>query len=122
MRASGVPNFPDVSGNGIRIGAQGQTVSVNGVSVNGPAFRTARQKCERYMPHINANPAQAAQRTQRGLRFARCMRSHAVPNFPDPKVITRSGGNQEAYLPGVNLGSPAVQSAAKACGGGPKGP
>jgi hypothetical protein len=122
MRANGVPNFPDLSGNGIRIGAHGQTVSVNGVSVNAPAFVAARQKCERYMPHIDASPAQTAQQMRRGLQFARCMRSHGAPNFPDPKVTTGQGGNQEAYLPGVNLQSPAVQSAAKACGGGPKGP
>ena len=50
------------------------------------------------------------------------MRSHRVPNFPDPKVTTGPDSNQEAYLPGVNIQSPAVQSAANACGGGPKGP
>ena len=50
------------------------------------------------------------------------MRSHGVPTFPDPEVRTRSGGNQEAYLPGVDIQSPAVQFAAKGCGGGPKGP
>jgi len=50
------------------------------------------------------------------------MRSHGVPNWPDPKIITGAGGKQQAYLPGVNLQAPAVQAAAKACGGGPKGP
>ena len=50
------------------------------------------------------------------------MRSHGVPNFPDPKVISSSGGNQLVYLPGVNQQSPAFEGAAKACGGGPKGP
>jgi len=48
--------------------------------------------------------------------------SHGVPNFPDPKVITRTDDNQEVYLPGVNFQAPAVQSAVKACGDGPKGP
>jgi hypothetical protein len=50
------------------------------------------------------------------------MRSHGVPGFPDPKVISSSGGNQRVYLSGVNPQSPAFQAAAKACGGGPKGP
>jgi len=122
MRANGVPTFPDLSSSGIRIEGTGQTISVNGVSVNAPAFLTARQKCERYMPHQQASPAQSAQQTQAGLRFARCMRSHGVPNFPDPKAITRTGGSQEVYLPGINPQSPAFQSGAKACGGGPKGP
>ncbi len=122
MRANGVPNFPDLSGNGMRIDGTGRTISVNGVSVNVPAFPTARQKCERYVPHAQASPVQSAQQTQRGLRFARCMRGHGVPNWPDPKVITGPNGQQEAYLPGVNLQAPAVQAAGKACGGGPKGP
>jgi hypothetical protein len=112
---------PD-SSNGIRIEATGPTLSVNGVPVDAPAFLTARQKCERYMPHAQASQATSAQQTQRGLQFARCMRSHGVPNFPDPKVTTRTGGNQQVYLPGVNLQAPAAQTAAKACGGGPKGP
>jgi hypothetical protein len=122
MRANGVPNFPDLSGNGMRIEGNTQTVSVNGVSVNAPAFRAARQTCEKYMPHTPATPAQSAQQRQRGLQFARCMRSHGVPNFPDPKVISSSSGSQQVYLPGINPQSPAFQAGAKACGGGPKGP
>jgi hypothetical protein len=122
MRASGVPNFPDLGSNGMRIEGSGQTISVNGVSIDAPAFVTAREKCERYMPHTQATQAHSAQQTRRGLQFARCMRSHGVPNFPDPKVVTRTGGNQQVYLPGVNFQAPAVESAVKACGGGPKGP
>ena len=122
MRANGVPNFPDLTGHGLRIVGNGQTLSVNGVSVNAPAFRAAHQTCEKYMPHTEATPEQSAQQRHRGLQFARCMRSHGVPNFPDPRVISSSGGNQEVYLPGVNPQSPAFVAGAKACGGGPKGP
>jgi hypothetical protein len=122
MRANGLPNFPDLGGSGMRIEGTGQALSVNGVLVNAPAYRAARQACEKYMPHSQATPAQAAQQRQRGLEFARCMRSHGVPNFPDPRVISSSGGNQQVYLPGINPQSPAFQAGAKACGGGPKGP
>ena len=57
------------------------------------------------------------------LAFAKCMRSHGVSNFPDPKVIGNSieilGSNS-----GINQQSPAFQSAQKSCkhllpGGGP---
>jgi hypothetical protein len=42
------------------------------------------------------------------------MRSHGLPNFPDP---TFAGGNQQLNLPpGLNPNSPAVQRASKACG------
>jgi hypothetical protein len=49
------------------------------------------------------------------------MRSHGVPNFPDPKVVGSHADNQQVYLPGINPQAPAFQTAAKACGGGPKG-
>lgn len=125
MRADGVPNFPDLSSNGMRITGSEGTISVNGVSLNGPAYRAARAKCQKYMPtQTAASPSQQEQAQQRAreLRFARCMRSHGVPNFPDPKVVSSHDGNQQVYLPGVNPYAPAFQTAAKACGGGPKGP
>jgi len=57
------------------------------------------------------------------LTFAKCMRSHGVPNFPDPKV---SGNSIEILGPssGINVQSPAFQSAQMSCkhllpGGGP---
>lgn len=56
-----------------------------------------------------------------GLKFADCMRSHGVPNFPDPGP---GGGIQIGAGSGVSPGSPAFQSAQNACakllpGGGP---
>jgi hypothetical protein len=125
MRSHGVPNFPDLSSNGMLIQGSGQTVSVNGVSVNAPAFLAARARCQRYMPmRTVASAPRQAQALARTLRFARCMRSHGVPNFPDPKVTTGTNGNGVVDLrgAGLNFHSPAFKAAAKACGGGPKGP
>jgi hypothetical protein len=120
MRASGVTNFPDLGSNGMLIQGNAHTISVNGVSVSAPAFLAARSECQKYLPPAHASTTQT--QSARGLNFAKCMRSHGVPNFPDPKVISSSGGNQRVYLPGVNQQSPAFEAAAKACGGGPKGP
>jgi hypothetical protein len=58
------------------------------------------------------------------IKFADCMRSHGVPNFPDPSA---SGGIHISSSSGINLQSPAFQSAQNACskllpGGGPGGP
>ena len=125
MRANGVPNFPDLSTMGIQIAGNGQTISVNGVSLNGPAYRTARAKCQKYLPtHKTASPSQQAQAQLRAglLKFANCMRSHGVPNYPDPKVFNGQDGNQQVYLgPGINPAAPAFQTAAKDCGGFGKG-
>ncbi|HTP19476.1 MAG TPA: hypothetical protein VMJ65_07725 [Solirubrobacteraceae bacterium] len=55
------------------------------------------------------------------LKFSTCMRSHGVPNFPDPG----SSGIEISPGSGVNPASPAFQSAQRDCkkllpGGGPK--
>ncbi len=57
-----------------------------------------------------------------GIKFADCMRSHGVPNLPDPSGS--GGGIQIAAGSGINPQSPAFQSAQSACqkllpGGGP---
>jgi hypothetical protein len=122
MRANGAPTFPDLSSNRMLIQGNADTISVNGVSFNAPAFLAARADCQKYLPSVYVSEAQTAQQRQRGLNFAKCMRNHGVPNFPDPKVVSSSGANQRVYLPGVNPQSPAFRAAAKACGGGPKGP
>jgi hypothetical protein len=58
-----------------------------------------------------------------GLEFADCMRSHGVPNFPDPPS-GGGGGIQINANSGINPNSPAFQSARTKCmkllpGGGP---
>ena len=73
-----------------------------------------------------SNNASSSSGEAAGIKFADCMRSHGVPNFPDP---TSGGGGVKIPLgSGVNPQSPAFQSAQKACskllpGGGPgRGP
>jgi hypothetical protein len=96
MRANGVPDFPDINRGGMRIqsaqGPNGQTVSINGVSINAPAFQAARQKCRKFVLHADVSPAQAARGLQKALKFAECMRGHGVTKFPDPKITTGPGG------------------------------
>jgi hypothetical protein len=55
------------------------------------------------------------------LRVSECMRSHGVPNFPDP---SGGGGGFNLNGSGINPQSPAFESAQQACfkllpGGGP---
>jgi hypothetical protein len=47
------------------------------------------------------------------LAYSQCMRTHGVPNFPDP-IPTPSGG-YGFHLPGVNPQSAAFRSASAAC-------
>ncbi len=65
------------------------------------------------------------------ITFSRCMRSHGVPNFPDPSPpgasLTGNTFGAFALPPGLNLQAPAAQSALKGCrktlpgGGGGRG-
>jgi hypothetical protein len=54
------------------------------------------------------------------------MRSHGVPNFPDPIISARSISFAVGAGTGINMASPAFQAAQKTCskalsGGGPAG-
>lgn len=64
----------------------------------------------------SSNNSSSASRASNGagLRFADCMRSHGVPNFPDPPA--GGGGIQFKAGSGINPQSPAFQAAQKACG------
>jgi hypothetical protein len=124
MRSHGVPNFPDPnagSGGGLQVqasrNAQGQTMTVNGVSVNAPAFQSAMNTCQKYMPRPKALPGGITQVKANALKLAQCMRSHGVPNFPDPTVKSGPNGGIGVQLagPGLNPQSPALQAAQRKC-------
>ncbi len=137
IRAHGVPNFPDPTSNGqggIQIqqsqrSGSGASTAVNGVPVNGPAFRQAMQDCKSYLPHGGVpSAAQTAEVKAKALAMSRCMRSHGVPNFPDPTFQPGPNGGVGAGIKisnssGIDPSSPAFQAAQKQCGsifGGPK--
>ena len=68
-----------------------------------------------------SSPESTASPEQAGLAFAKCMRSHGVPNFPDPKA---SGGLLLHAGSGIDPSSPGFKAAQAKChkllpGGGP---
>jgi hypothetical protein len=54
----------------------------------------------------------ASNLTAQGIRFASCMRSHGVPNFPDPTT----SGRGISFKRSAGTGSPAFNAAQSACG------
>ena len=76
MRAHGVTDFPDPTANGLQI-----PVSIN---EKAPAFRSAQQACKQYLPNRGTPPATEPAERAAALAFARCMRAHGLPDFPDP--------------------------------------
>ncbi|HUA50425.1 MAG TPA: hypothetical protein VMA77_34660 [Solirubrobacteraceae bacterium] len=121
MRSHGVPNFPDPTNGQIHLQVQRtpSSTSVNGVEVNGPAFQSAMTACKSYLPNGGTPSAsQTAKIKAQALAMSRCMRSHGVPNFPDPKFRSGPNGGVGIQLggSGIDPNSPAFQAAQKDCG------
>ncbi len=114
MRSHGVPNFPDPSGDGqinvdFAYGGKDGSPASAGIDRMSPQYISADQTCRHLLPGGVPTPAQNQQALAKELKFAQCMRSHGVPNFPDP---TNAG---VVHLIGVDQNSPQYQSAAKTC-------
>jgi hypothetical protein len=95
-----------------------------GVDQSSPQYLSANKTCKHLLPDNGGGPtrAQMRQAMAQALKFSKCMRSHGVPNFPDPQengqAIHVGGG------PGIDPSSPQVQAAQSDCrsllpGGGP---
>jgi hypothetical protein len=120
MRAHAVPNFPDptlgAGGEGFSIlkAPGSSTVTVDGISFSGPAFQTAAKTCQ-FAGALGPSTGISAAQKEALIAKAHCIRTHGVPNFPDP-FFGPGGHGVGINLPAVfNPQSPAFQSAAKAC-------
>jgi hypothetical protein len=80
MRSHGVPKFPDPPANG-NISHIGPDI----VGVSQSVYQSALNACRYLAPDAaRLSRAQQQQMLSKVLQFARCMRSHGVPDFPDP--------------------------------------
>jgi len=118
MRNHGLSSFPDptmTDHNGQQVAYLTATIPIN----PSPAFKSAQNACRGILPTpINASAAQLAQqqqaREQHLLAFAKCLRSHGIPDFPDP---TSQGQLtlEMVNAAGIDLHAPTVLTAAKSC-------
>jgi hypothetical protein len=121
VRAHGVPNFPDPTAHtGLAI--------PNDINPQSPAFRSAQRACSKLAQPPAGQGGSSESRKLQLLALARCMRSHGVPNFPDPTNSppppssgNALGGNGSYLAAGTarERRSPAYKRAANACGGIP---
>jgi acyl-CoA synthetase (NDP forming) len=120
MRSHGVPTFPDPSAKEGTLGAMVSAAGAAGIDLQSPTVQAALEACKQYTPTQNLTPAQSAAQNAQELQFAQCMRSHGVPNFPDPSTGTGTGtGAVHLNLggTGIDMSSPTFQATAQACGG-----
>jgi hypothetical protein len=112
MRTHGVPNFPDpkVSSRGNENSVK---VAIPAGEPNNRHFQPAQQACGKLLPggESGAHPIPSQEQVQY-LSLAACIRSHGVPNFPDP---TFSEGGVHLPKGSVNPRSPQVRAAEQAC-------
>jgi hypothetical protein len=122
MRAHGVPGFPDpLPSGGFPRGL--------GLS-QAPAFQTAKADCISILKEGGSGQPHTAADRAALLSFARCMRAHGVPGFPDPVFpgqvprntnVLLEGGMMFPLGPTIDINSPAFQQAGAACGQAPGG-
>jgi hypothetical protein len=82
MRSHGVPTFPDPNSSG----EIPKTQVISASKSNPSRFDSADSTCRHLLPNggNGETAAQIAQDWTQFRHFARCMRSHGVPNWPDP--------------------------------------
>ncbi len=104
MRAHGVQDFPDP---GSKPG------SGSDLDPYDPTFESAYQACQSILPPGEQSLQQMQHElATEGLNFARCMRAHGIPGFPDPGA---DGQFPESQMRGLGKGSPQFTAAQNAC-------
>ena len=111
IRSHGVPNFPDPDSNGQVPKADPQLLGVSKSQL-----QAAQRTCQHLYPTSGGTLSASSlrqcyesgvcpqaliqQAVNAGLQFARCMRSHGVPNWPDPTVDSRGRPLFDIAIPG----------------------
>jgi len=115
MRSHGVPDYPYPNSSGQLPKITPANEAQLGVSES--RFQTAQTSCQALWPYQGPTPAQQRQELAGALTFARCMRAHGVPNWPDPRTDPDSGlvvFVVSSSQVGFDLHSPPPQILAKA--------
>lgn len=132
MRTHGVPEFPEPSEGHILLRRSDHNGHVTGINPQSAQFQAASKDCAKLSPKGGKppSPAEQAKLQEKALLFSQCMRTHGVPNFPDPE-FSHGGGGIGIRIGGakggpsrIDLSSPQFQAAQKACQSimpGPKG-
>ena len=117
MRSHGALSFPDPTSAG--------TITVTQALLTNPQIRSAAPSCKNLLPRGAVQLPAALQRKleTQALHYSACMRTHGVPNFPDPTIRNGTIGFHvaaQAAAPAAQAsGAPASHSSG---GSGPKSP
>jgi hypothetical protein len=111
MRAHGVTNLPDPT--------TSPHAFKNAFNTHSPAFESAAIACRHLLPgggRQHQSAARSRAQVAAMLAFARCVRAHGFPSFPDP-----TGGGELSHemvaSAGIDLHQPAVMRVGDLCTG-----
>jgi hypothetical protein len=117
MRSHGVRHYPDPS----RSGTFDKTkLTTQQLGVGASVIRSAGNACQRLYP-TSSQSSQTQDQTMMAamFKFARCVRAHGVPNWPDPVAESDPGQpNTPGFprnMPNINQDSPQVKKATRTC-------
>jgi hypothetical protein len=130
IRSNGVPNYPDPDSSGVLPKASAQELGVSSSQL-----QAAQRACQHLLPNnggtLNASSLRQCELTgdcpqtlvrqalTEGLKFARCMRSHGVPNWPDPTTDSEGRPYFDLSAHGFSrqqAHSPQIRAKAGECG------
>jgi hypothetical protein len=108
MRSHGVPTYPDPTTPG-RLPKK----TLQELGVSSSAFQSGQRACIHLVPN-GGRPTQSEVQLYRGamLTYARCIRTHGVPNMPDPD---RRGHLDIGPGTSVDVDSPKFEAAYQTC-------
>jgi hypothetical protein len=115
MRSHGIQNFPDptVQDNAHE---KGVGFSMSGsIDTGSPQFKSAAKACQKQTGFGQPNPAVLQAMMADGLKFAECMRSHGITNYPDPVNHGRNIQMGPGPNSGIDTNSAQFKAAQKAC-------
>ncbi len=112
VRSRGVPDFPDPNSAG-----EFNKTTMRQLSASNSKYQTATQACGHLLPNSGGGPTTAEVRQEwNGMAsFARCMRSHGVPDWPDPTPYPPYPSEPTFMLPGSIQPVPQTISKMQVC-------
>lgn len=117
MRSHGVQHYPDPNSSG---GFDKSQLTTRQLAVSASAIRAAGQACQPLLPSSGQSSQAQAQKMMSAMsKFARCVRSDGVANWPDPVAESDAGQpNTPGFprnMPEVNQNAPQVKAAIRKC-------
>ena len=112
MRAHGVPNYPDPGSDG-----QVPKGDAPAFGVSTSQFQVSQRACRQLLPDSDTAsltqclmtsdcpPAVVRQALEEGRTFARCMREHGVPKWPDPTIDATGRPSFQVTKAGMSIDS-----------------